>query len=127
LRSTAWMREISKQTRHSEIGLAELCKTLSLTPAPLPSCIPNATNNKSKSTVGSYCAGGPVNGAGNIATKCPAGSTTVSTGSVTISQCIVPPGSYFDGKNVVSCPGEFVMHTIMTTQRPMTTKHREIP
>ena len=51
--------------------------------------------------------GGPVNGAGNKLTQCPAGSATLSTGSSTINQCIVPAGSYYDGKNVVTCPGKF--------------------
>jgi hypothetical protein len=50
-----------------------------------------------------YCAGGPIGGAGDVVTECPAGTTTATTGSVTISQCQVAPGSYYDGSKVVTC------------------------
>jgi len=50
-----------------------------------------------------YCPGGPVGGAGNVVNKCPPGTATTSTGSSTISQCLVPPGSYYDGSKLVAC------------------------
>ena len=78
---------------------------------PLTHSTTNETRKKHPShnkllQVGSYCAGGPIGGAGDVATKCPAGSITAATGSVTISQCLVPPGSYYNGKDVVKCDGE---------------------
>lgn len=54
--------------------------------------------------VDKFCEGGPIGGAGNVATACPTGSTTKgATGSDEIGDCIVPPGSFFDGQNVVPC------------------------
>jgi hypothetical protein len=78
-----------------------------LTDASHPRADPEHANTKHTpppiKTVGSYCAGGPIGGAGDATTKCPPGTNTATTGSITISQCLVPPGSYYDGKNVVTC------------------------
>jgi hypothetical protein len=64
--------------------------------------------------VDQYCPGGDISAEGLLHPDCPAGSTTLgTTGNDVIGDCIVPPGSYYDGKNVVKCPGEsfgFIWH-----------------
>jgi len=51
-----------------------------------------------------YCPGGDIFGAGLSKLDCPAGSTTFgTTGNDVIADCVVPPGSYYDGSKVVLC------------------------
>jgi hypothetical protein len=54
-----------------------------------------------------WCAGGSITGAGAVATPCPSTSTTASTGSSTLDQCLVAGGSYLTGGVVTICPVGF--------------------
>lgn len=63
--------------------------------------------------VGFWCSGGGYDSAGRIATACPTGQTTVTSGSGSASDCtaiVVPAGSYWDTttSSIVTCPGEFL-------------------
>jgi len=54
-----------------------------------------------------YCPGGDIVEDGLSHPNCPAGSTTLgTTGNDVIGDCVVPPGSYYNGKDVVKCEGE---------------------
>jgi hypothetical protein len=57
--------------------------------------------------VDDYCPGGDITAQGLQHPNCPAGSGTQGTsGNDVIEDCIVPPGSYYDGINVLACPGK---------------------
>ena len=57
--------------------------------------------------VDQYCPGGDISGAGLNHPDCPSGSTTLgTTGNDVIGDCIVPPGSYYNGNAVIKCESE---------------------
>jgi hypothetical protein len=59
--------------------------------------------------VDEYCPGGDIFAEGLEHPACPAGSGTQgTTGNDVIEDCIVPPGSYYNGKDVVMCEGKWI-------------------
>jgi hypothetical protein len=76
-----------------------------------------------------YCPGGDISAEGLNHPNCPAGSSTLgTTGNEAISDCVVPPGSYYNGKDVVKCEGKCLyFDAVMREEGPHLREFRRCP